>query len=138
MRRNDTSPRCHALASSSRQEGNMIALAALRAKTASTTAHHDLRGRTMAEVTDCTSPAIRDALNWLEYGVLVVNADARVSFVNSRAQELLSAEELVLIGGQLRTGSFAQTALLHELIGRYARRTGETLHRPNGNYHWVG
>ena len=43
----------------------------------------------MAEASDLISPAIRDALNWLEYGVLVVNTDARVSFINSRAQELL-------------------------------------------------
>ncbi|MBV8834932.1 MAG: helix-turn-helix transcriptional regulator [Alphaproteobacteria bacterium] len=116
----------------------MIALAALRTKTVSTTAHHDLRGRNMDEASDYISPAIRDALNWLEYGVLVVNADARVSFLNSRAQELLAAQELAVLGGQLRANTLAQTTLLHELIGRYARRNGEKPHETNGNYHWVG
>jgi len=115
----------------------MIALAALRTKTVSTS-HYDLRGRTMDEVSDGISPAIRDALNWLEYGVLVANADARVTFVNSRAQELLHAQELTVLGGQLRAGTLAQTTLLHELIGRYARRNGEKTHNGGGNYHWVG
>ena len=116
----------------------MIALAALRTKTVSTTSHHDLRGRTMDEASDCISPAIRDALNWLEFGVLVANADARVAFLNSRAQELLHAQELTVLGGQLRAPTLAQTTLLHELIGRYARHNGEKPHAPDGNYHWVG
>jgi DNA-binding CsgD family transcriptional regulator len=92
----------------------------------------------MDEASDCISPAIRDAMNWLGYGVLVVNADARVAFLNSRAQELLHAQELVVLGGQLRAGTLAQTTLLHELIGRYARHNGEKPHATDANYHWVG
>jgi DNA-binding CsgD family transcriptional regulator len=92
----------------------------------------------MAEASDCISLAIRDALDWLGYGVLLVNADARVAFINSRAQELVRAQELTILAGQLRAGSLAQTALLHELISRYARQNGETSLEAEGNHHWVG
>src|SRR5215468_6925727 len=104
--------------SSASQEGNMIALAALRTKTVSTTSHFDLRGKAMPQGSDCISPAIIEALDWLEYGVVLVNADARVCFLNGRAQELVRTQELTVLGGQLRAGSMPQTAYLHQLIGK--------------------
>ena len=116
----------------------MIALAALRTKTVSTTSHFDLRGKTMPQGSDCISPAIIEALDWLEYGVVLVNADARVCFLNGRAQELVRTQELTVLGGQLRAASMPQTAYLHQLIGKHARRNGENADSDAGNYHWVG
>jgi len=77
------------------------------------------------EAPDSVSPAIIEAMHWLEYGVLLVNAEARVCFVNRRAQDLAHAQELSLLGGQLRAGSLSQTLVLHELIARYARQNGD-------------
>jgi DNA-binding CsgD family transcriptional regulator len=102
----------------------MIALAALRTKTVSTAQHHDLRGQSM-EATDCISPAIIAALDYLDIGLLLVTAEARVCFVNRRAEELMQSQELNLFGGQLRAASLNQTSTLHELIGRHARANGE-------------
>jgi DNA-binding CsgD family transcriptional regulator len=114
----------------------MIALAALRSKTVSTTPLFDLRGKSM-EASDCVSPAIIEAMDWLEYGVLLVNAEARVCFINRRAQDLTRAQELSLIGGQLRAPSGSQTMILHDLIGRYARQNGDAAHAPL-SYHRLG
>jgi DNA-binding CsgD family transcriptional regulator len=116
----------------------MIALAALRTKTGSTTSQFDLRGRTMAQGSDRILPAIIKALDWLDYGVLLVNADARVCFLNGRAQELVGTQELTILGGQLRAGSVSQTAYLHRMIGKHARRNAENAHSDMGNHHWVG
>jgi DNA-binding CsgD family transcriptional regulator len=116
----------------------MIALAGLHGKTASTTSHADFRDRAMPHGSDSISPAIIEALDWLEYGVLLVNADARVCFLNGRAQELMRMRELTILGGQLRAASMAQTAYLHQLIGKYARRTAEKFDSGAGNHHWVG
>jgi len=92
----------------------------------------------MAQGSDGISPAIIEALDWLDCGVLLVNADARVCFLNGRAQELVRTRELAILGGQLRAGSMPQTAYLHQMIGKYARRNGENADSDVGNHHWVG
>jgi len=115
----------------------MIAFAALRSKTVSATPHYDLGGRSV-ETPDCVSPAIIEAMHWLEYGVLLVNAEARVCFVNRRAQDLVHTRELSLIGGQLRAGSLSQTIVLHELIACYARHNGDGAHAREVSCHRLG
>jgi DNA-binding CsgD family transcriptional regulator len=115
----------------------MIALAALRSKTVGATPHFDLGGKSM-EPSDCVSPAIIEAMDWLEYGVLLVDAEARVCFINRRARDLARNQELSLVGGQLRAASLSQTMILHELIGRYARQNGDGAHAQEVACHRLG
>jgi len=92
----------------------------------------------MADASDCVSPAIIEALDWLEYGVLLVNEEARVCFINQRAQQLVQSQELNIHGRQLRAPSSPQTMALHELITRYARQSGEIASPAEANYHRLG
>lgn len=115
----------------------MITLAARRSRTVSAPPHCDLGGTSM-EAPDSISPAVIEAIHWLEYGVLLVNAEARVCFVNRRAQDLVDAQELSLIGGQLRAGSLSQTTVLHELIARCARQNGDGAHARGISCHRLG
>jgi DNA-binding CsgD family transcriptional regulator len=92
----------------------------------------------MADASDCVSPAIIEALDWLEYGVLLVNADNRVCFLNQRAQQLVQSQELSILGGQLRAPSVTQTMVLHDLVGRYACQNGEIASAADANYHRLG
>jgi len=92
----------------------------------------------MADASDCVSPAIIEALDWLEYGVLLVNEEARVCFINQRAQQLVQSQELNIHGRQLRAPSVTQTMALHELITRYARQNGEIACPTDANYHRLG
>lgn len=115
----------------------MIIHAALRSKTASATPHYDLGGKSMG-APDSVAPAVIEAMDLLDYGVLLVNAEARVCFVNRRAQDLVHAQELSLIGGQLRADSLGQTMVLHELIARYARQDGDGVHTREVSCHRLG
>lgn len=90
------------------------------------------------EASDCVSPAIIEALDWLDYGVLLVNAEARVCFINRRAQQLARTQVLNLVGGQLRAASVSQTMMLHELIGRYARQNGDAARSDEAACHRIG
>jgi DNA-binding CsgD family transcriptional regulator len=115
----------------------MITRPTLRSKTVSATPHYDF-GAKSREAPDSVSPALIEAMDWLEYGVLLVNAEARVCFVNRRAQNLVHAQELNLIGGQLRGDSLAQTIVLHELIARYARQNSDDARAREVSCHRLG
>jgi DNA-binding CsgD family transcriptional regulator len=112
----------------------MITTAALRRKTASAEPHDDLA----PEAPDFVSPAAIEAMGLLEYGVLLVDAEACVCFVNRRAQDLVRAQALSLIGGQLRAASPDQTMILHALIARYARLNGDGAHAREASCHRLG
>jgi DNA-binding CsgD family transcriptional regulator len=92
----------------------------------------------MVHASDTVATAIIEALDWLEFGVLLVNAESRVCFVSRRAQRLVQSQELSVQGGQLRAASLSQTVMLHDLIGRYARQSGEIAPAADGNYHRLG
>jgi DNA-binding CsgD family transcriptional regulator len=115
----------------------MIVHSALRREAVSATPHCDFRGKSI-EAPDSVSPAIIEVMDCLEHGVLLVNAEASVHFVNRRAQDLIHAQELSLVGQQLRAGSLRHTMILHELIARYARENGDDAQRQEVTYHRLG
>jgi DNA-binding CsgD family transcriptional regulator len=104
----------------------MIALAALRTRTMSAIPEHDLRDA-IASTARVIAPAIAEALDWLEYGLLLVDAGGRVHFVSARARALLRSRHLCIQSGFLRAQTIGETVNLHRLIAGWAR-----IDRPTG------
>src|SRR4051812_33023013 len=98
----------------------MIALAALRTRTMSVIPEHDLRDDA-APASGLIAPAVAEALNWLECGLLLVDAGAWIHFVNARARELLRSRQFCLQGGQLRARTVGETVNLHRVIAGWSR-----------------
>jgi DNA-binding CsgD family transcriptional regulator len=74
------------------------------------------------EPLDDIAPGLAEALNRLDQGVFLVDADARVVFASTVAKELLAERRrLWLGGGVLRAQSAAETIALHRLIARYSK-----------------
>jgi DNA-binding CsgD family transcriptional regulator len=65
-------------------------------------------------------PAVIEALNWLEYGLLLVDGGSRVHFASGTAERQLQSGELFVKAGQLRTRTTGETVNLHRLVARCA------------------
>ena len=98
----------------------MIALAALRTRTMSAIPEYDPTDE-IASAPGWPGPAVAEALNWLEYGLLLVDAGGRVHFASAKAQQLLRQRQLCIQSGQLRAQTLNETIDLHRLIAGWAR-----------------
>jgi DNA-binding CsgD family transcriptional regulator len=103
----------------------MIALAALRTRTMSAIPEHDPR-HDIASASGLIAPAVAEALNCLEYGMLLVDAGGRVHFVSAKAQQFIESRQLCIQSGQLRAQTLGETVNLHRLIAGWARMDQRT------------
>src|SRR6266568_7981521 len=98
----------------------MIALAALRTRTMSAISEYDPSDDS-APASGSIAAALFEATNWLEYGLLLVDAGGQVHFASAKARELLRSRQLSIQCGQLRAQSIGETVNLHRLIAAWAR-----------------
>lgn len=98
----------------------MIALAALRTRTMSAIPEYD-PSDDIVSASRLIAPAVAEALDWLEYELLLVDAGGRVHFVSAKARERLRSRQLCIQSGQLRAQTISETVNLHRLIASWAR-----------------
>jgi DNA-binding CsgD family transcriptional regulator len=63
---------------------------------------------------------VAEALNWLDYGLLLVDAGSLVHFASGKAQRQLQSGQLYVQAGQLRARTSGETVNLHRLVARCA------------------
>jgi DNA-binding CsgD family transcriptional regulator len=96
----------------------MIALAGLRARSFSTTSEHHEGDATPQHV---VVSAIMETLDWLEYGVVLVDEHANVLFASAATKQFFRTHRITKSSGVLRAPSAAETSNLHQMIARCAQ-----------------
>jgi DNA-binding CsgD family transcriptional regulator len=98
----------------------MIAFTALRTRTMSVIRNFDPQDDGVVSAPGSIASAVAEALNWLEYGLLLVDAGSLVHFASGKAQRLLQSGPLYVQAGQLRARTSGETVNLHRLVARCA------------------
>jgi DNA-binding CsgD family transcriptional regulator len=98
----------------------MIAFAALQTRTLSVVRDFDPQDHAVASASGSIAWAVVEALNRLEYGLLLVDGGSRVHFASTRSQQQLNSGQLTLVAGQLRARTIGETVNLHRLVARFA------------------
>jgi DNA-binding CsgD family transcriptional regulator len=98
----------------------MIALAALRPRSMTAIPDYDPQDDGVAPAPPSIGSAVIEALNRLDYGILLVDGEARVHFASGASQQQIQSGQLPVVAGQLRARTVGETVNLHRLIARCA------------------
>jgi DNA-binding CsgD family transcriptional regulator len=98
----------------------MIAFAALRTRAMTAIPDYDPQDEGVIPASASIGSAVIEALNWLEYGLLLVDRDSRVHFASGSSQQQLHSGHLHIVAGQLRARTIGETVNLHRRIARCA------------------
>jgi DNA-binding CsgD family transcriptional regulator len=117
MHRSDIAPKAQA---HKPERAAMIAMAALRPRPITSIPDYDLQDDGVTLASASIGSAVIEALNRLEYGILLVDGDSRVHFASGKSQQQIHSGQLPVVAGQLRARTVGETVNLHRLIARCA------------------
>jgi DNA-binding CsgD family transcriptional regulator len=99
----------------------MIALTALRTQPISVVHGERPNDRDVEAAGKAIAAALLEACDWLDYGLLLVDATARIHYANAKAREQLKPPRLFIEHDRLRAASPEQGFVVSNLIARAAR-----------------